>query len=275
MVRLLHIVLKPIASVDLHRFEIFVLVDTQPRSKNHSLPFSIQPSIVIDHHDPRKDTPPIEFLDIRARYGSTSTIVAEYLIQAGLLSGKKIATALYYGIRSDTLDLGRQATEADFKAAIALHPQTQLKIVSKIAHPELSREYVLDFDRALHEARIYGDIILADLGYLRNTDMVALMADFFLQFTNIHWSLVLARDGESLFFSLRTRRFKTNAGRIAQQLVKDRGAAGGHDQVAGGQIPLLGLPSEKIEDWSQVLAKKFLKMVGKEGALEERLLPIV
>ncbi len=275
MVERLRIGLRPIEQVDLHRFHAVALIDTQPGFRNHSLPRSIRPSIVIDHHGIHPGSRAVEWADIRPRYGSTSTIIGEYLIQAGLADQKNIATALYYGIRSDTLDLGRKAGEADFRVAAALYPKVQHKTVAMIAHPELSREYVIDYDRALHGAKVYGDVILADLGYLKNADMVAAMADFFLQLAAVRWSLVAARDGKHLVFSLRTKRLKQNAGRMAQRLVKGWGSAGGHDQVAGGQIPFGGISPEKEENLAPALIRRFLKMVGREGSGEESLLPSV
>lgn len=273
MVERLRIPLKPIEKVDFELFGGFALVDTQPSFRNHSLPPCIEPMVVIDHHSSGQKGTRVGFTDIRPNYGSTSTILTEYLIQANLFKAWKVATALYYGIRSDTLDLGRRATEADIKATVALYPHVNLKTIAGIVHPNLSREYVIDYDRALHGAKIYGDVILADLGYLKNTEMVAMMADFFLRVSDIRWSLVMARDGKHLVFSLRTKRLKQNAGRIAQRLVKGWGAAGGHGQVAGGQIPLDQFPSEKGETLSLVLTRRFLKAVGREGSHEENLLP--
>ncbi len=50
------------------------------------------------------------------------------------------ATALFYRIRSDTLDLGRRATEADLKATVALSPHVNLKTIAAIIDPNLSRQ---------------------------------------------------------------------------------------------------------------------------------------
>ena len=275
MVQILRIDLRPIGEVDLRNFHAAALIDTQPGFRNHALPAALSPSIVIDHHRMHPRSQAVEFSDIRPGYGSTSTIVTEYLLQAGLSLPRRLATALYYGIRSDTSDLGREASEADFRIAISLYPSVHHRWVATIAHPPLSREFMVDFDRALHEARIYGDVILANLGYLKTTDMVARMADFFLQIGDVRWSLVFAQDGKHLVFSLRTKRRKQNAGRMAQRLVKGWGAAGGHDQVAGGQIPLEGFPSSREENLAEAFVRRFLKLVGRDGNREERLLPSV
>lgn len=273
MVRLLNIDIKPLDSVNIRDFQVFALVDTQPRAGNNILPPHIKPSIVIDHHGVRKSSQGVEFVDIRLHYGSSATIVTEYLVQAGLPIPKKMATALYLGIKTDTQNLGRHASEADYNAAIALYAKVQLKILSQIEYPDLAHDYFIDFDRGLHEAEIYGKVIFCDLGFLRNTDMVALMADFFLRFSQISWSFVMGTNDSLLIFSLRTKSSNQNAGHMARRMVKGLGTAGGHRQTGGGQIPVERLPSEKAEKLREAIQKRFLKLVGEENARQERLLP--
>src|SRR5262249_5404822 len=74
---------------------------------------------IVDHHA-AAGTLEADFIDIRAEVGSTSTIYTEYLaavrpaLEAGGLA-VRLATALAYGIRSDTDDLLR-ASSYDFHA---------------------------------------------------------------------------------------------------------------------------------------------------------------
>ena len=191
MVRLLNIDIHPLDSLNPKDFDVFALVDTQPRAGNNSFLAHLKASIVIDHHGARKASQEADLADIRLSYGSSATILTEYLLEAGLAIPKTMATALYLGLKTDTQNLGRHATDVDYKAAIALYPKVQLKILSQIEYPDLPRDYFLDFDRGLHEAKIYGKVIFCDLGYLANTDMVALMADFFLRFAEVSWSFVI------------------------------------------------------------------------------------
>jgi nanoRNase/pAp phosphatase (c-di-AMP/oligoRNAs hydrolase) len=214
-----------------------------------------------------------DLTDIRLGYGSSATILAEYLLQAGVPIPRRMATALYLGIKTDTQNLGRHATEADYNAAIALYPKIQLKILSQIEYPDLARDYFLDFDRGLHDARIYGKVIFCDLGYLANTDMVALMADFFLRFAEVSWSFVMGMSDSRLIFSLRTKRGKQNAGQVARRMVKGLGTAGGHGRTGGGQIPIQGILPEKAEKTRQFIQKRFLRYARQENAREEKLLP--
>ena len=273
MVRLLNIDIKPLDPLSLGGFQVFALVDTQPRAGNNNLPHGLKASIVIDHHGVRKASQQADLADIRLNYGSSATILTEYLLEAGLAIPKIMATALYLGLKTDTQNLGRHATEVDYKAAISLYPKVQLKTLSQIENPDLPRDYFLDFDRGLHEARIFGKVILCDLGSLANTDMVALMADFFLRFSEVSTSFVIGTSDSSLIFSLRTKRANQNAGQMVRRMVKGLGTAGGHGRTGGGQIPIQDISPEKAEKMRQSIQKRFLKYAGQENAQEIKLLP--
>jgi nanoRNase/pAp phosphatase (c-di-AMP/oligoRNAs hydrolase) len=270
---MLSIDIHSLDSLNLKDFDVFALVDTQPQAGNNSLPAHLKASIVIDHHGARKSIQGVDFAEIRLDYGSSATILTEYLLQAGLSISKAMATALYLGIKTDTQNLGRHATEVDYNAAVALYPKVQLKILSQIEFPDLARDYFIDFDRGLHEAKIYGKVIFCDLGYLVNTDMVALMADFFLRFAGISWSFVVGTSDSSLIFSLRTKRANLNAGQMARRMVKGLGTAGGHNRTGGGQIRIQDISPEKADKMRQSIQKRFLKYASQENAPEERLLP--
>lgn len=272
MVRLLNIGIRPIEMINIHNFTVVALVETQPGAGNNSLPKSVEPAIIIDHHGLRKASQGVEFFDIRPHYGSCSTILTEYLIDAGLPIQKKMATALYYGIKSDTQDLGRDATEADYEATINLYPRVHQKLLSQIEHPELSRNYFVRFDQALHDAVLYGDVIVCDLGFLVSPEMVSLMADFLLRLSGVRWSFVMGVFENRVVFSLRTKRQKQNAGSMARRMVTGLGSAGGHGMIAGGQILIKGLTEEKQEKISETLRGRFLRIVGRETSRPEMLI---
>jgi nanoRNase/pAp phosphatase (c-di-AMP/oligoRNAs hydrolase) len=272
MIRRLGIGIRPLEKVNVHNLNVLAMVDSQPWTGNSSVPKSLRPSIVIDHHSLKKATQDVNFIDVRPHYGSSATILTEYLMDAGLTIPKKLATALYFGIKADTQNLGRDATEADYRAAITLYPNVQLRKLSQIEHPELSREYFEDLDKAIHGAKIYGDVILCDLGSLANTDMVGFISDLLVRISGVRWSFVRGTDDSQLIFSLRTKRAKQNAGWVAQQLVNGLGSAGGHGMVAGGQILTKGLTPEKEKKLGQTLENRFLKIAGQEKANEKLIL---
>jgi nanoRNase/pAp phosphatase (c-di-AMP/oligoRNAs hydrolase) len=73
--------------------------------------------VVIDHHEP----PPsnghnVPHFDVRTDVGATSTMVTDYLMSAGVEVTPDVATALFYGVKTDTADLSRNASALDFAA---------------------------------------------------------------------------------------------------------------------------------------------------------------
>jgi len=79
MIRLLNIAIQPLEMVNIHSFRTVALVDTQSGSGNNSLPLSVKPSIVIDHHGLRKSTQDVEFTDVRPNCG-IPVFLAVYLL---------------------------------------------------------------------------------------------------------------------------------------------------------------------------------------------------
>lgn len=270
MIKHLRIEVKPLKEINLRNFSTIALVDTQPGAGNNPLPRSIKANIVIDHHPMRSGSRDADFADVRPDYGSTSSILAEYCIEfcktAGKELDKKLATALFYGIKSDTRDLGRETSEEDIKSVTTLYPLLLIRILSRIEHPQVSREYVRAIDRAFKESEIYRDALITDIGSLSNPDMIAEMADSLLKVEGIEWVLCLGRFNGGLFFSIRTNKRKGNAGRVAIAMARGRGgSAGGHDMIAGGRFEGERLTESENEELISRIKERFLKSINRQG----------
>jgi nanoRNase/pAp phosphatase (c-di-AMP/oligoRNAs hydrolase) len=87
LVKYLGLNLRSCEEVDYGKYDLIATVDTQPGAGNNSLPEAVLPDIVIDHHPIRRQTRMVPFTDIRSGYGATSTIMVEYLIEAGDYAG--------------------------------------------------------------------------------------------------------------------------------------------------------------------------------------------
>ncbi|HRU07174.1 MAG TPA: DHH family phosphoesterase, partial [Candidatus Brocadiia bacterium] len=111
LVRYLGLNLRPLEALAAERFDLVALVDTQPGTGNNSLAPHAKVDIIFDHHATRPASVSAPFRDIRRRYGATSTILYEYMQALGVAVDAPLATALCYGIRSDTQDLERDTTQ--------------------------------------------------------------------------------------------------------------------------------------------------------------------
>lgn len=266
LVKYLNLNLRPAEQIDFASFDLIAMVDTQPGTGNNSLPSGVEPDIVIDHHPCHRNTRQCRFTDIRSHYGATSTILVEYLYASGIEIDASLATALLYGIRSDTQDLGRDTTCADVNALMALYPKANKRILSQIQHGAVQREYYKYLAECLNNARVFGRAVISSLGTVINPDMVGEMADLLLRDEQIVWVLCYGFYEGKMLLSLRTDAESPPAAKVIRHIVARKGAGGGHDSYAGGQIPVEKLSKTQLAKWISQIEKSFLKSVEPSAA---------
>lgn len=238
MVTLLDIPVVPVESLDLSSFAVVALVDTQPQTGNNALPAQRLPNIVVDHHPLRETCKGVSWLDVRHDVGACATIVMEYLRLTGIPIGAKLATALYYAVKTETQDLVREAHPADVDAYRYIFPLVDRELLRGILNPPVPAEYFRLLSRAVERSRVFGPLLVVDLQNVPFPEIVAEVADLMLRHEGIRWVLSFGQLGDSLYLSMRTREQDVSAGEILQKVVAKDGRAGGHGMMAGGRIPV-------------------------------------
>ncbi len=262
MIRQLRLPVVPVARVVFDEHDLICMVDTQPSMGNHSLPARYFPDVVIDHHPPREESWSASYADVGGDYGATSTILVEYLRSVGLTPTAEVATALFYGIKSDTRDLGRETEPTDVSSYLYLFPLCDKQALAAIEHPLLPADYFRLYHLAMEKARVYGDAIAVDLGNIYTPDMVAEIAEHLLSLEGMKWSLAYAAYENQLFFSLRVRDRRMNAGRLIREICEAKGgSAGGHGSMAGARLPLPPSQAARGKLKKQIL-RRFLAEFG-------------
>lgn len=271
MVKMLDIDMVPLSGISPRNYSVIAAVDCQPHTGNLNLPKGVNPSIVIDHHPLRKSTSSAEYIDVRKGIGSTSTIITQYIRLLGLEIDRRVATALFYGIKSDTRDLGRQTSDADIRATVYLFPYTLQKKLARIEHPELPKEYYIELSSVLNNAKLYGDVVVARVNMIGWPEMIGEFADEFIQIEGIRWCMCYGRHNGSLLFSIRTTRPSYMAGVLAHKICHGMGKGGGHETYAAGKIDL-AKALKKVRDPEDILLKRFLKEVTPKNAEPSQLI---
>ncbi|MDQ7030682.1 MAG: DHH family phosphoesterase [Ardenticatenia bacterium] len=259
MVRALRLRFRHVERLNLNEFDGIVLVDTQPGVGNHALPEDCVPEVVIDHHPRLRSTGQAMWADVRPSYGATSTIVAEYLMAANVPWDERVATALFYGIRTDTLGLARGATEHDAAMYLALHAHVNQQALARIERAPLPRRYFRALAKALEQATIYHNVVFLDLGQMDRPDLGAEMADLFLRLERTEWVISVGIYDDMLIVSVRTNSPTPRAGHLVRRAVGRRGRAGGHGTMAAGRIVL---DHRNPEEESRRLRHRFLELLG-------------
>jgi nanoRNase/pAp phosphatase (c-di-AMP/oligoRNAs hydrolase) len=273
MVRELEIDAVTIDTLDLNEFEVVCMVDTQPGTGNNSYPVELPVHVVIDHHPTRSSCQSCRWVDVRENYGACATILFEYLLSQDVYLSTKLATILFYAIKSETQDLGREWHRADREAYLHLVPLVNNRILFKITHPESPREYFSSYNRAIKNARIYENVLVFNLYEIDHPDIVAEMADFLLRVEGVETVLGMGHYRETEILSLRTLSQSLMAGDVMRQVVDGLGTAGGHFMTAGGQVrPLQGGAAVQRE-LESTLTRRLLETLGMKPMRGRKLIP--
>ena len=272
MAKELEITLIPLELVDLDEFNVVCMLDTQPGTGNNSLPTGRRVDIVIDHHPLREASTKCRWLDIRDDYGVTATILYEYLVAQNIRIGTKLATALFYAIKSETQDLGREANLPDRDAYLRLFPAVNKRLLYEITHPKLPVEHFRAIHRGVENAKIYRKLLVVNLGALSFPEVVSEIADYLIRLDGIETVLSMGHYNDGMILSIRTTSTHINAGEIIRRLVAGRGAAGGHGMMAGGKLDNVPFDPAILQEVEEFLTKRLLAELSIGDVVPERLI---
>lgn len=104
--------------------------------------------------------------------------------------GKKLATALCYGLNTDTDDLVRGVSPQDVAAYGYLKPKCDSQLLHSLELAEIPRAYAPYFTEALQTVQAGGLCPVICFAKLPSADVCVHIADFLSQFTNMKWVAV-------------------------------------------------------------------------------------
>ncbi len=229
MVELIPISLVPVQSVDPDPQTAVVMVDTQPYTGRRFSEAAV-PHVVIDHHETGGVLNGVLYSDIRTHLGATSTMVTGYLLEQRVVASPQLASALLYGIESETTGYPREASSLDDGALIWLYPRADKDLLARIRNPKLPQSHFATFQNALANAFLYDDLVISWCGSVTQPDIIAEVADFFIRFDQVNWCLAIGVFDDRLKLSLRAGQLGGRAGETLFTVVEGLGNAGGHDR---------------------------------------------
>ncbi|MBW2051972.1 MAG: DHH family phosphoesterase [Deltaproteobacteria bacterium] len=243
MIELLKIPIVSLRQVDPKTFTRRAIVDSQP--PHYENLNGMEFDLIIDHHPlGGLDAP---FIDVRPDYGATATIMTEYLRAAKIVPSRNLSTALFYGIKTDTNNFARQGQLEDMRAFRFLFPYTNKNLINKIENSEMTRAMLKYFQIALARFSILKGLASVHLGQVDNSDILVLLADFFMKVYEINQSLVTGIVRDHLIIILRTAGIRKDAGRLLSSAFGEFGSAGGHRTMARAEIPLANLDPRLLD----------------------------
>lgn len=265
LMKLLNIKASKISRLDLKTYPQLALVDSQPAGKNHSLPPRRKVAVCIDHHPKRDNKKRVRFLDVDEAYSSSCAIVADYIFTAGLDVGTELATALCYGIKTDTNELTRGVSKHDIDLFMRLYQRADKPILGDITSAREPLEYFEVMAEALERAVRVGNVVIVNLDEVPYADVVAEVADFFLRLEGITCTAATAFYGGEMVGSVRSSSTEIDAGKLIKRAFDTKNRAGGEEYAGGGRVPL---PNNKQETHTEEKAE-FVERLLKELDLDD------
>jgi nanoRNase/pAp phosphatase (c-di-AMP/oligoRNAs hydrolase) len=269
MANMLDIQEEQVTAASLSDFERLATVDVQPHYFGGLV---TRADLVIDHH-PEQPGYSAVFKDIRADYGSTSTILTEHLRAVDVNISERTATAMLYAIKSDTLFFARHTNRVDLEAFTFLYPLADAALIRKMEGAEITLERLRYVTRASQGGVLREQVFSAFVGEAPREDFIPYTADFFLQLEDVKWTIIAGIVGESFIVSVRNLGYSRNAGEFVKRWFGDIGSAGGHRAMAKAVVPIDrfrekfgNLPSTEVTARISEMAEQFLH----EGPAEKK-----
>lgn len=244
------------------------LIEASIPSKNNVLPIEVTPNLIFDHHPIDISSVKGDFVDIQPEIGATATIMTKYIRQLDLKPDTSLATALLYGIRTDTKEFTRNTTSDDLDAAAYLSPLVDTAIMRQLEFLPMRLETLDIIGRAIINKEIRGSYLVSFVEFISDRDALPQAAEMMLHLEGVYTVLVFGINEDKVQLSARSRDTRVNLGLIMQSAFGELNS-GGHATMAAGTINLgiLGDANDRmslLKVTSDAVRKRFFSAVGAE-----------
>ena len=221
----------------LRTFKTIALVDVSNLSYVSALTADRTPQIIIDHHLHDRSLN-ADFVDLRTSAGSTAAIMTQYIQLAGISLDKKLASALLYGIMTDTAEFTRGMSPDDIMAVNYLVPLSDQELLEKVKSPSVSLETANALAVAIQNRDFVRDVLISTAGVIGNRDAIPQACEYLLKLEGVSTTFVFAIVNENIIINARTKDVRMNVADVMKRAFGDLGSTGGHPTSAGATVPL-------------------------------------
>lgn len=267
-VNLLDIDIVRMDEFDPSKFSSIALFESAIPGVNNLLSPDTHVNIVIDHHPVTTTEVKADFIDIQPDIGASATIMTTYIKELGLKVNSDLATALLYGIRVDTHEFKKNATQSDLNAAAFLYPLVDHEILSQIETPSMSTETLDIMGYAIKNRQVNGSYLISNVGTVRDRDALPQAADYLLNLEGVNTTIIFGLTEDTIHISGRTKDVRVNVGEVMREAFGEE-YGGGHATSAGAQIPLGVFSGTKDKHTlmklvDEAVVKKLFEVIGME-----------
>jgi len=254
--------LVTLLEIDLERFDpatvrnrpagsLLAFVDHAVPGRNNHVPEGTPVDVVIDHHP--ADAVDAGFVDHRETVGATATILTEYVRELGVDLDERLATALLFAIRRETLEFLRGTTPAEYEAAGFLQGHADPDLIRQLATPSATGATLDAIATAIENRRTRGAVLISHVGRTSEHDALPQAAEYLRTLEGVETAIVFGIVDGAIHLSGRSTDPRVHLGDALEDAFGDVGTAGGHQDMAGGEVPL-GVFADYTDDDEHLLA---------------------
>lgn len=253
-VNLLNIQMRRVdGSKDYEDYNLKIFVDVASSGKKNLQSVTVQPDIIIDHHE---DNPEGDYIlkDIRVM-GATATIICDYILKLGMDLNPEseedvhVATALLFAIENDTGNLVSENTrQLDIDCFLYLLKRVDINIITNVRDYPIPRYFFELEEIANKNKQIVGSVLVTGLEFLKpdRRDALPYIADKFLRMEGIETVVVFGIIEDYLVSSLRTTNKSISLNSICHSIFGEP-YSGAKTRSGGARVPL-GLMAPRNAD---------------------------
>ena len=230
---------------------LLAFVDHAIPGANNRVPEGTAVDIVIDHHP--AEAIEARFVDHRESIGATATILTEYVDAFDLDLDATLATALLFAIRRETLGFLRGVTSAEYAAAEFLHDSADDGLLQQLSSPSVTGATVDAIAGAIGNRTVRGSVLVSHVGRTSERDALPQAADYLATLEGVETAIVFGIVDGSIQLSARSPDARVHIGSVLDGAFGDVGSAGGHREMAGGEIPL-GIFADRTDDDAELVS---------------------
>ena len=174
-----------------------------------------------------------------------------------------VATALAFGIRTDTLGFTRSFNAVDLRALSWLGAWIDWDLMRSFESPPRTQEVLSIFKQALKDATLDDGLMLVPISEMADRDALSQVADFLLPTEGVEIVVSYGVRMSKVILSARSTSENVHLGKILSKTFA-KGSAGGHKELAGGQIPFEELDCDNAEEAMLSITKILKSAFGSE-----------
>ena len=233
-----------------------ILVDAQKGNAN-IIDMEGYESICIDHHPIYEDAA-YDWQDIRTDVGACASIIASYFYENDIPIERDVATMLMYGIKVDTADMTRGVSDLDLEMFYRMFNLVDKELIDEMNNSTLKYDDLERYGQAISTIKRYDDICFADTGYNCPDFMIATISDFLMRLEEVDFTVIYSIKQDGIKLSVRSNG-KYDAGHLTNCALDGIGNGGGHENMAGGFVPLdKNIDEDGILDMQNEIRRRFV-----------------